>query len=371
MTSTSIVDRAVVGASAPVAPTTAASATVLSAERIHAALERVTHPERINPVLTSLGILSWVAVAFTGLVPNHADLPLRDGEILNRTESLWTALTLGVAALAALVWAASALPGRLGAWAHARTARGSAWLLGAGVWFLFWVLSTAKSLLLKPPYFVAPQEILGGILDETTLLLESLGNSLLLLGIGFLVGLVTGLLTGVTIGWYQAANYWVNPILIFIGPVPSLAWVPIVFVLAPTAYSGAVFMIALSVWFPVSVLTRAGVLSVPKAYFDVAQTAGARAWFLVLRVSLPAALPSIFTGLFMALGASFASLVVAESFGVNSGLGWYLNWKKSWGDFNGLYGGIIVLILVCGVTLTLLFRVRSWVLRWEKELVRW
>jgi NitT/TauT family transport system permease protein len=73
----------------------------------------------------------------------------------------------------------------------------------------------------------------------------------------------------------------------------------------------------------------------------------------------------------MALGASFVSLTVAENFGVNSGLGWYLNWKKGWGDFPAVYAGIVVLVVVCGFLLTLLFRGRNWVLRWEKELTRW
>ncbi|MHA6757593.1 ABC transporter permease [Streptacidiphilus sp. PAMC 29251] len=98
---------------------------------------------------------------------------------------------------------------------------------------------------------------------------------------------------------------------------------------------------------------------------------GAKNWFLLLRVALPAALPSIFTGAFMALGSSFVSLTVAENFGVNSGLGWYLNWQKGWGDFPALYAGIVVLVGVCGLLLTLLFRLRSWALRWEKELTRW
>ena len=91
----------------------------------------------------------------------------------------------------------------------------------------------------------------------------------------------------------------------------------------------------------------------------------------MLRVSLPAALPSIFTGAFMALGASFVSLVIAEDFGVNSGLGWYLNWQKTWGNFPALYAGLVTLVAVCGVLLTLLFRLRTWVLRWERELTRW
>lgn len=340
--------------------------------RIHAALQKVTHPVTIPPVVLSAGIVSWVAVAaLSAFVPDDPDLPLRDAEYIARANPAFIAISLLVAAFWAALWAISRSRGRIGTWAYGRAAHGAWWLLGSGVYFLFWIFTTSKTLLFAPPYLIAPQEILERLWDSRGMLAHSLGNSLFLLGTGFLVGLIAGLATGITIGWFQAANYWVHPILVFIGPVPALAWVPIVFVLSPSSFAGAVFMIALSVWFPITILTRAGILSAPRAYFDVAQTLGARSAFLVFRVSLPAALPSIFTGAFMALGSSFATLVVAENFGVNSGLGYFLNWKKSFGDFPGLYAGIVVLVVVCGLALTLLFRIRNHVLRWEKELTRW
>ncbi|MHC9043240.1 ABC transporter permease [Microbacterium saperdae] len=345
-------------------------------ERIHAALEKVAHPARVKPALIAAGILSWIGFALiTWFIPNSAALSLRDTQDIEKATPFTAIVGLLVAGVWIVLWVLSAAPRtmapRSAAWATKRVARGSAWLFGSGLWLIFWQLSTAKTTLLEPPYFAAPQQIFERLWTHRIILSESLGNSLLLLAAGFIVGLVAGLITGLVIGWFQLANYWVHPILIFIGPVPSLAWVPIVFVLFPSAYSGAVFMIALSVWFPITVLTRAGILSVPRSYFDVAQTLGAKSWYLVLKVSLPAALPSIFTGAFMALGSSFVSLTVAENFGVNSGLGWYLNWQKGWGDYPAVYAGIVLLVVVCGFLLTLLFRVRNYVLRWEKELTRW
>ncbi|MGP9694504.1 ABC transporter permease [Brachybacterium sp. AOP25-B2-12] len=340
--------------------------------RLRAALDVVTRPARPSAALVLTGAGAWlVLAAVTVLVPDHPDLPLRDAGYIERADPFFIGAAIVVALAWLGLWALTKAPGRAGRWAYEHVAHDAAWVVGAGVFLLFWVFTTAKTLIFAPPYLVAPQEILERMWDSRGTLAASLGSSLGLLAVGFLVGLTAGLLTGVTIGWFQAANYWVHPILVFIGPVPSLAWVPIVFVLFPTSYAGAVFMIALSVWFPITVLTRAGVLGVPRSYFDVAQTLGAKGWFLVLRVSLPAALPSIFTGAFMALGSAFVSLTVAENFGVNAGLGWYLSWKKSWGDFPGLYAGIIVLVLVCGLALTLLFRIRNHVLRWERELTRW
>jgi NitT/TauT family transport system permease protein len=349
-----------------------AETTVQGAERIHAALEKVTHPLRINPILVSAGILAWIAFSvITEYVHDSVNLPLSDAAAIHDTTTFTVTAGLVVAGLAALSWAVSGVRGRFAARVAARLAHGAAWLFGSAAWAVFWEISTAKTQLLSTPYFAAPQEIFYHLWNDRVILSESLGNSLQLLALGFVLGLIAGLATGVVIGWWQQANYWVHPVLMFLGPVPTLAWVPVIFVLFPSTYSGAVFLIAVSVWFPITVLTRAGIVSIPRSYYDVAQTLGARNWFLLLRVSLPAALPSIFTGAFMALGSSFVSLTVAENFGVNSGLGWYLNWQKGWGDFPALYAGIVVLVGVCGLLLTLLFRLRSWALRWEKELTRW
>jgi NitT/TauT family transport system permease protein len=346
--------------------------TIQGAARIHAALNKVAHQVRVNAILVGAGILAWIAFALiTWLVPDSDKLALRDVVAIKYSTTFTGLVGVGVAVVAAVLWGLTGLRGRVGAVASARLSHGAAWLFASAIWAIFWEISTAKTQALATPYFAAPQQIFTSIWLDRVILSESLGNSIQLLAVGFTVGLIAGLTTGLVIGWWQSANYWVHPILMFLGPVPALAWVPIIFVLFPSAYSGAVFLIGVAVWFPITVLTRAGIVSVPRSYYDVAQTLGAKNWFLVLRVSLPGALPSIFTGAFMALGASFVSLTVAENFGVNSGLGWYLNWKKSWGDFPGLYGGIVVLVLVCGILLTLLFRLRNWVLRWEKELTRW
>lgn len=66
-------------------------------------------------------------------------------------------------------------------------------------------------------------------------------------------------------------------------------------------------------------LTSSGVMGIDKAWYDVARTLGASQRFLILRVAIPAALPNVFVGLFMGLGASFSVLIVAEMVGVKSG----------------------------------------------------
>ncbi|MGL6234690.1 MAG: ABC transporter permease [Segniliparus sp.] len=286
-------------------------------------------------------------------------------------DSRATAFLTAAAGLFAALSAVAVCSARLRSVFAARLRSAAPWSALVGLWFLGWELATAKSGLARPPYFAAPQDLLAQFWRYRALLADSFASSLRLLVLGFLLGAAVGVLTGTAMGWSRRTDYWLHPVIQFIGPVPALAWVPIIFVLFPTSYSGAVFLIALAVWFPVSVLTRAGVASVPRSYYDVAQTLGASTAFQIFRIALPSALPSIFTGLFMGLGVSFVSLTVAENFGVNSGLGWFILWQKGWSAYPAMYAAILLMVVFCGGLMTLLLRIRSRALRWQKDLVRW
>jgi NitT/TauT family transport system permease protein len=182
---------------------------------------------------------------------------------------------------------------------------------------------------------------------------------------------VSGFDTGVAIAWWQAVGYWVHPVLKLIGPIPATAWLPIVFVVFPTSFSASTFLVALSAWFPVTVLTWSGVASVKSSYYDVARTLGASQGFLVRKVAVPAALPHVFVGLFMGLGSTFVTLIVAEMLGVKAGLGWYIQWAIGWAAYNKMYAALTVMAVLFSGLLGIVFAVRDHFLDWQKGLLRW
>jgi NitT/TauT family transport system permease protein len=245
------------------------------------------------------------------------------------------------------------------------------WLLALAVGFAAWEIVTAKLDLLPRPFFAAPQSMLEVFTDDWRRLGESLLRSLWLLLPAYAIGAVVGFVTGVGIGWSKPLGYWVHPVLRLIGPVPAVAWIPIAFFIFPTSHSASTFLIALATFFPVAILTWSGVSAVSSAFYDVARTMGASPWFLVRKVAVPAAMPSVFIGLFMGLGASFSVLVVAEMLGVKAGLGWYMQWAQGWAAYANMYSALLVMALMCSALITLLFRVRDRLLSWQKGLVRW
>ncbi|MFC8526243.1 ABC transporter permease [Nocardia sp. NPDC057227] len=317
-------------------------------------------PRRYPP--TAGFALTWSIWALTAgvtlLVPDelHVAAPTVVGGIF----AAWSLALLG--------WAVYAYRDRA---ATLRLRHHTPWIAVLGAWTLFWEFSTAKTGWLEPPHFASPQQLLLVFHDDAGILASSTWHSLVLLLTGFTIGAVAGLSTGIAMGWSRLASYWGNPVLQTAGPVPSGTLLPVVLVLFPTTYSGSIFMVAFGVWFPVAVLTRAGIAGVGRGYFDVAQTLGASKQFLIWRVAVPGALPSIFTGLFMGLGASLAALAVAELLGVKNGLGWYIQWTKGWAAYPRMYAAIVIMVLLCRTLMLVLFRIRNRVLAWEKDLVRW
>lgn len=314
-------------------------------------------------IWTWAAVLIWAGVAALSLgVP---DKPVGFSEPLYGRET-----GIGFTAWAALI-AVTALVAPAVPKLRARLLTLSPWLVALGIGVGAWVLVTAKLGVLPVPFFAPPSALVEVYADDWQRLSDSLGNSLRLLAYGFAFGAASGFLTGVSIGWSRALGYWVHPVLRFLGPIPSTALLPMAFYFFPSSFSAAVFLIALATWFPVTVLTWSGVASVDKAYYDVARTLGANERFLILKVAVPAALPHVFVGLFMGMGASFSVLVAAEMMGVKSGLGWYLQWAQGWAAYSNLYGALIVMAIVFSSLITLLFTIRDRLLAWQKGVVKW
>lgn len=325
---------------------------------------RELREERRRPFsLWATGLLAasaWLAFAlYCELAPNAT-----------RTWPYTRELTHGSIAIAVLLALLALLPGPTTRLANRLRPAGQ-WLIALPLLLGLWQLATAKLALLPVPFFAPPQALLEVYAEDWPRLGESLLHSFWLLANGVLLGSAFGFVAGVSIGWSQRIGYWLHPVLRILGPVPSTALLPLCFFVFPSSWGASVFLIALATWFPVTVLTWSGVASVDRAYYDVARTLGACERFLIFRVAIPAALPHVFVGLFMGLGASFSVLVVAEMMGVKAGLGWYLQWAQGWAAYPNMYAALLVMALLCSGLITLLFLVRDRVLSWQKGAVKW
>jgi len=230
---------------------------------------------------------------------------------------------------------------------------------------------TLKLMLIPSIYFPCPDKILNVFVKDKFFLLTCLAHSARLLFSGFVIGLICGLTTGILVGWSKTWSYWVTPLIKIIGPIPSTAWIPIALVCFPSTRQASIFLIALAVWFPTTVLTSSGISNVKNAYFEVASTLGANTFQKIFKIALPDAMPSIFIGVFNGTCASFLTLMTAEMLGVKFGIGWYINWQREVLAYANVYAGLITIAVSFSLFITALFRVRDRLLGWQKGVIKW
>jgi NitT/TauT family transport system permease protein len=182
-------------------------------------------------------------------------------------------------------------------------------------------------LTLIPP----PSEVLLAIVDFTfgnlyddaysgslfTHLTASAGRVLL----GFVIAAVLAIPLGIVLARYARASKLVEPTLGLLRPIPVTAWVPLILIVFGLGSHSAVILIFIGSFFPIFINTLLGVKRVPPRLLEAAQMLGTSEGEILYKVILPAALPSVFAGMRIALGLAWVVVVVGETVGVPNGLG--------------------------------------------------
>jgi NitT/TauT family transport system permease protein len=163
----------------------------------------------------------------------------------------------------------------------------------------------------------------GGIWDDAfsaTMHIHLLASMSRVYG-GFALAAIVAVPLGILIGRNDTIRALLDPFLQLMRPIPVTAWLPLSMILFGLGPRSAFFLVFLGAFYPILLNTVFGVRSVEKRLFEAASMLGCSPSAQFLRVVLPAALPSIFTGLRLGLGLAWFVIVVGEMTGVPQGLG--------------------------------------------------
>lgn len=144
--------------------------------------------------------------------------------------------------------------------------------------------------------------------------------------IAFALAVILGVPLGIMMGWKATVREYSDALLTLLRPIPPLAWVPLAILILPGTEPAVIFVVFLVAFYATTLNTWVGVRSIDAAYFRAAACLGARPSDVLRDVILPGALPSIFTGLQIAMGAAWFSLVAGEMIAARYGLG-YVIWE--------------------------------------------
>ena len=141
---------------------------------------------------------------------------------------------------------------------------------------------------------------------------------------GFVLAAVIGVPLGLLIGWSKFISQMLDPMIQSLRPIPITAWLPFSIAVFGIRDVGSIFLIFLGGFYAIVVNATQGARDVDRNLVRAALMMGASRTQLLLRVVMPAAMPSIFTGLRIGLGISWTAVIVSEMVAVKSGLGYVL-----------------------------------------------
>lgn len=176
---------------------------------------------------------------------------------------------------------------------------------------------------LSPQVLPAPSKVIKTAfkLATTGSLLSDLGISLLRVIAGFAIGGAVGFVLGTLVGFSRVAEAAIDRSVQMIRAIPFLASLPLVIVWLGVGEAEKIFLVALGVTFPIYINTTLGIRQVDPKLIELGRVQGLRPLELIRRIILPGALPSILTGVRYALATAWLALVVAETIGAQSGIG--------------------------------------------------
>jgi ABC-type nitrate/sulfonate/bicarbonate transport system permease component len=158
----------------------------------------------------------------------------------------------------------------------------------------------------------------------TPLILPHLNASLYEVGGALALAVVSGIPLGILWGsrarWLQI----VEPLILYAAVVPKIVIFPVFILFLGIDVHSKLAVGAIAAFFPISLLTIAGMREVKQVYVDVARTAGASAYQIGTRVYLPAIAGQVFTGIRIGLGAAVTGALLAETKIAKAGLGFMI-----------------------------------------------
>jgi NitT/TauT family transport system permease protein len=215
-----------------------------------------------------------------------------------------------------------------------------------GIWELVFRLKIVQPPVLFPSPGAVANSLYALWKDQT--LPEAIGRTLARLGVGFLISLVLGSILAFLMVHFATFGKGIQPYVLGLQTFPSIAWVPLSIIWFGFSEAALLFVTIVGSLFSISVSFADALRTVPPVYLRAARNMGSEGMDLILRVTVPAALPHLISA--MKVGWSFAwrSLIGAEVVFASVGIGALVSQGREGFIYQQVMGMMLV-ILVIGV----------------------
>lgn len=172
----------------------------------------------------------------------------------------------------------------------------------------------------------SPPDVANGFLElvSSGTLFAGVKSSMYRFFVGYLLAAFSAVTLGLVLGWFRNAWSFVNPVVQLVRPISPIAWFPFIVLIFGIGDLPAIVIIFIAAFFPILLTTVNAVGKVDQTYIKVAKNFGIKQPMLLTKIVLPAAFPSIASGLHIALGTAWVFLVAGEMVGAQTGLGFMI-----------------------------------------------
>jgi sulfonate transport system permease protein len=236
---------------------------------------------------------------------------------------------------------------------------------------LAWEL-LARAGVITPAMLPAPLDVVQAAIEALRhgSLATHLGASALRALGGLVIGATAGVALGLATGLSRPLQLVLDGPLQMLRAVPALALVPLVILWFGLGETAKLFIVSITVLFPVYLNTFHGVRSVDPQLIEMARVYDLRGLALYREVILPGALPSILVGIRFALGLSWLVLIVAETIGAREGLGYLAMNAREFMQMDVLLLTIVLWALLGKLADVLARKLERLLLPWQPRMQR-
>lgn len=183
---------------------------------------------------------------------------------------------------------------------------------------------------------------------------------------GFFLGTLMGIVLGTCVGFSQRAARALEPSVLSLIPVPPIAWIPLLIIFFGIGEYSKIALIAIGSFCTLFIHTAYGVRSADRAYVEVAQIFMKNAAFILRRVLLPSAIPSILSSMRVAMALSWTLLMASEIIASSQGLGWLIWDSRNFSRPDDMLAGMVAVGILGKLTDYLLILAERYLTRWRR-----
>ncbi len=232
------------------------------------------------------------------------------------------------------------------------------------LWQLSVTLELVDPLILPSPWMAIQSGIRRAEGGE---LLHHIIASVVRITEGFFLGSVMGILIGLLMGQVRIIGEALEPLVDIFRQIPEVAWIPLAILMFRMGEGSKIFIITYGALFPAIICTFDGVKMTNPAIIRAARSLGASRGQLFWRVTLPATLPHIMTGLWIGLGYAFRGLIAAELAGAQEGIGFMIMLAREDNLTADAFMGMALIGVIGFCAIYGLGAVRNHFLRWHES----